>query len=319
MEKLWSVLVHLGTNFWFEKDNTRAQKENPGEADKVWKSPASPEMRFDEAEWKHYKETLRRAGVNAVVLDIGEGLVYPSHPELSSVGAWTPERLRAEADELRGMGIELIPKLNFSATHDAWLGEYSLRVSTPEYHDVCRALIADICGILHPRFFHLGFDEENYDNQKLYNHVVIRQGDAWWSDLIRLVGYVEEHGARAMMWSDYARERLEEFIERCPKSVVQCVWYYFSQFEEPLPPLCAIRVKPLTALAEAGFDIFPGGSLAYEDGNFEALVRYSAAHLPPERLLGFLQTTWEPVQPAWRELLERSASTITEARRAIGE
>lgn len=317
MEKLWSVLVHLGTNLWFEKGNTRAQKQFPDEAHKVWKSPASSEMRFDEEEWKRYKDVLHRAGVNAIVLDIAEGLVYPSHPELASKGAWTPERLASEAEDLRGMGIELIPKLNFSTTHDTWLGDYSLRVSTQEYHDVCRALIADICGILHPRFFHLGFDEENYENQRLYDHVVIRQGDSWWNDLVRLVGYVEEHGARAMMWSDYAREHLEEFIERCPKSVVQCVWYYFTQFEEPLPHSSVIRIRPLTALAEAGFDIFPGASLAYEDKNFDALARYSAAHIPPERLLGFLQTTWEPVQPEWREILDRSASSVEETRRAL--
>ena len=35
-----------------------------------------------------------------IVVDLGEGLVYPSHPELSIKGSWTPEKLRTELDRL---------------------------------------------------------------------------------------------------------------------------------------------------------------------------------------------------------------------------
>lgn len=317
MTKLWSLLVHLGTNMWLEKGNYRAVHEMPEEADRVYRQPASDVLRFDDEEWEIYLKAIVREGVNAIVFDIGEGLVYPSHPELACQGAWTPERLRKEAERLQSLGIEIIPKLNFSTAHDAWLGEYAYRVSTPEYHEVCRACIADVCRILHPRFFHLGFDEENYEIQKLYDYALIRQNDLWWNDLLRLIGYVEEQGARAMMWSDYAREHLDEFIERCPRSVVQCVWYYFSKFDEPLPYMNAIRVRPFTALAEAGFDIFPSGSLSFEDENFAALTRYCAQNVPHERLLGFMQTTWNSVTPEWRELLDHSAATVGEMRREL--
>ena len=314
MEKIWSVLVHLGTNLWLEKDNTSGLEKYPNEARKVWKQPASPVLRFDEATWEAYRAQLAAHGVNAIVLDIADGLVYPSHPELAVEGAWTAERLAREGELLRGMGIEVIPKLNFSTTHDVWLGEYAKMVSSQSYYDVCRDLINDVCAILHPRYFHLGMDEENYEIQQDYRYVVIRQREQWWHDLRYLVDCVEKNGARAMMWSDYAREHTEEVIENCPKSVIQCVWYYFSKFYGELSYAQEIRVRPLKALSEAGFDLFPGGSLEYEEGNFHALAAYCKKEVAHDRILGFLQTTWEAVTPEWTELLRKSAETVGETR-----
>ena len=40
-------------------------------------------------------------------------------------GSWEPDRFREELRRLRGLGIEPIPKLNFSGCHDLWLKDYS--------------------------------------------------------------------------------------------------------------------------------------------------------------------------------------------------
>ena len=95
-----------------------------------------------------------------VLIDLAEGLVYPSHPELAVKGSWSVERMRKELDRLRGMGLEPIPKLNFSTTHDLWLGEYHRMVSTKKYYEVCADLIRDVGEIFGtPRMIHIGFDE----------------------------------------------------------------------------------------------------------------------------------------------------------------
>lgn len=60
------------------------------------------------------------------------------------------------------LGIKLIPKLNFSATHDAWLGEYERMVSTKTYYTVCQDIINEIYEVFeHPDYIHLGMDEED--------------------------------------------------------------------------------------------------------------------------------------------------------------
>ena len=98
--------------------------------------------------------------------NLGEALAYPSHPELAVKGTWSISKMRRELDRLRGMGIEPIPKLNFSTTHNAWMKDWRHKVSTPEYLDTVDELIRDVAEIFdHPRFFHIGYDEETMGHQ----------------------------------------------------------------------------------------------------------------------------------------------------------
>lgn len=74
--------------------------------------------------WNELQQKMLGVGVNMVVIDLGDGVKYESHPEIAVRGAWSVKQLRQELAKLRKMGIEPIPKLNFSATHDIWLGPY---------------------------------------------------------------------------------------------------------------------------------------------------------------------------------------------------
>ena len=294
---------------WYEEGNTR------GGCKATWKSPASPDIRFERDTWEKYIVQLRESGNNALVIDVGEALLYKSHPEISCRGAWTHDEMKAELDRLNAMGFEVIPKLNFSTTHDTWMGKYAQMVSTPEYYAVCRDLIDEVCELFEPRFFHLGMDEEVYENQRLYNYVVIRQNELWWHDLYYLIDCVEKHGARAMMWSDYARHNAEEFIEKCPKSVVQCVWYYFDKFDlGNMEDKYECRVRPFKQLADAGFDQIPSGSVVYFDNNLQLLTEFCMKTIPKEHLLGFMQTTWEAVESRWQTLLDKGCESVRESR-----
>lgn len=309
-EKIWSTLVHLGTNLWYEEGNFRGQDEN-----KLWKSPASPDIRFDRTVWDEYLTHIKSNGVNTIILDVAEALQYKSHPEISCNGAWSHEEMKLEIDRLKDMGISIIPKLNFSTCHDAWLGIYSKMVSTPAYYNVCKDLIDEVCELFKPKFLHIGFDEEVYENQSKYDYVVIRQNDLWWHDLKFFNDCIKANGVRAMMWSDYARHKPQEFVEKCPKDIVQCVWYYFNEFgKEGLAPENEIRVRPIDILEDAGFDQLPTGSIEYYKENFELLVKYSKESISDNHLLGFMQTTWESVTPEWKEYLIDSTRVIKSAR-----
>lgn len=56
--------------------------------------------------------------------------MYKSHPELLRKGTWSHEISKAEVKRCRDVGIEIIPKRNFSATHHTRLGEYGRMMST---------------------------------------------------------------------------------------------------------------------------------------------------------------------------------------------
>lgn len=307
---MWGMLVHLGTNMWYDNGD-----EGHGGKTQLWEIAGSDKMRTDKNVWDRYMVYLKEKGVNTLVIDLGDGIVYDSHPELAIDGSWTKEQMRSEIIKLNEMGFELIPKLNFSTCHDSWLKEYSRMVSTPTYYKVCEDIIDEVCELFeYPRFFHIGMDEENYETQKHFSYVVVRQNDLWWQDLKRLVSHVEKHGARAVMWSDYMRSRPDEFVEKCPKSVVQCNWYYFNSFGDDRTEQDEIRIYPFELLEKHGFDQLPGGSMNYFDDNFKNLTEYCKKTISKEHLFGILQTTWTMVGEEWWEPLTRAADLVADTK-----
>lgn len=304
---IWGMLVHLSTNLWREEGNT----DHAGK--KVWEAPASPELRFDRALFDEYVEKMIASGINTIVLDLGDGMIYDSHPEIAVKGAYTKAEMRELIARLNARGIEVLPKLNFSSCHDYWMGEYARMLSTKIYYDVVRDLIDEVCELFHPRYFHIGMDEENYANQRYFDYAVIRQHDLWWHDLNYIVDCIEKNGARAWMFSDYARERADEYVAKSRKSVVQCSWNYFTELEGDLDEYHACRVLPFLKLEEAGFDQLPAGSNEYFADNLPALAVFCKKKIAPERLLGFIQTTWASVTPEWRDQLFSAADDVARA------
>jgi len=289
-------LLHLGTNMWREESVT--------------------ELNFDEPTWREITAAMPAAGFNMLVIDLGEGVVYPSHPELAVKGSWLPEKVRGEVARLKKLGLEAIPKLNFSTTHDAWLGPYERMVSTPEYYKVCTDLVRDAAEIFgKPRFFHLGFDEEGVRHQEMMPYMVLRQGELWWHDFLLLAKETEKSGARPWIWADKYWTEPGEFLERMPKSVLQSVWYYDKSFDvaelktheqeelrkERRRTVNWKRVQSFIDLDKAGFDQVPCGSNWACDENFGNLVSFCEKNLSLERKLGYLMAPWAMTVPGKKD------------------
>ena len=293
---IWGFMIQLGHNMW--KEAPLYGKPTPETRDNY----AQPYNRTDVKVWNEITEYIAKKGANLLLIDLGEGLIYPSHPELAVKGSWSPERMKEEIARLKCLGLEAIPKLNFSTCHDAWLKDYSHMVSTPEYYKVCADVIHDVCEIFgKPRLFHLGWDEERSRAQKSRRYLVERKGDLWWHDFLFTVREVEKHGVRPWIWSDKIWLAPEEFRKRMPKSVMQSPWHYdrFLHFvrntEEmlkldwPEPWAGALAFKEID---EAGYDTMPCGSTWAKQWNMEAVVRFSKKHLDNSRIKGFLMAPW---------------------------
>ncbi len=283
---IWANLLHLSYNMW--EDRVAPECPERGFA---------PYLRCDRGLWTDLTVHMAEVGMNMLVLDLGDGVQWQSHPELAVEGAWTCQELREELVRLRDLGLEPIPKLNFATTHDAWLGPYSRCVSTPLYYEACRDLIAEVVALFDgPRLFHLGMDEEGYDCQRYYEYVVIRQLDLWWHDLEVLVGEVTRNGSRAWIWSDDIWHHHDEFLARMPQSVLQSNWYYATRFDDEVVP-----ARSYVDLETAGYDQIPTGSNWSNDDNFHLTVEYCRRQVAPERLLGFMTAPWRPTLEKHRQ------------------
>jgi len=285
-------LLHLSYNMW---SDTPPPADCPEDRREIHFSPS---LQFDDALWRECLEAMAEAGMNMVVIDVGDGVCYETRPEIVCEGAWAPGRLRDELAFCRGLGIEPVPKLNFSACHDAWFGVYSRMLSTPRYYDACRDLINEVCELFDgPRLFHIGMDEETWEHQKGMLYAVVRQGALWWHDLNHLIACVERAGSRAWMWSDVLWHcEPDAFRRNVPLSVLQSNWYYGAQFPDDRGMVAASD-----RLEQWGYEQVPTGSTWSCRENYGRLVQYFRERIAPERLLGFMMADWRPTTPRWRE------------------
>jgi len=286
----WGYLIHLGFNMWEDREAPEIMERMPSRV-------ARPYLRCDQELWDDVARRFAEIGGNMFVIDLGEGVRYESHPELGCKKAWTPTKLKKELAKLRKLGIEPIPKLNFSTAHDTWLGPYARQVSTPIYYEVCKNLIEEVCELFdRPRLFHLGMDEETIGHQRYYAHAMVRQHELWWHDLHFLVNEVEKHNVRSWVWSDYGWNHPEMFWKHMPRSVMQSNWYYGNKFDTSIN-----YVKMYHELNARGYDQIPTGSNHNFVENMPMTVEYLQSIIDPALLHGYLQTPWRLTMPEFKD------------------
>lgn len=304
-EKMWCYLIHLADNMWHDT-----------EGDVV--SPWRPRLTCDDGVWREVTDFLPASGINTLVIDVGDALQYESHPEISIPGAWSKDKLRAELSRLRGMGLTPIPKLNFSAGHDAWLKDYARMLSTPAYYRVCEDLIREVAEVFdYPAFFHLGFDEENAVNQRSYNYVVIRQFDLWWHDAYFFFNACEKVGARPWIWGDYAWEHRDEFIEKMPRSVLISNWYYGTIRRGPDGKYDKVAPQTYVELDRAGFEQVPTSSTWTNWWNSRQTMELGRDVLTDDLVLGYMTAPWVFTTPDMKYALLNDAHIFGAAKRDI--
>jgi hypothetical protein len=311
-DMIWANLIHLSFNIWQDYTPKEYQTESypstyTAEEVTTWGNYFHPYLTCEKKVWDLIIKKMAASGMNMAVIDIGDGVQYESHPEISVKNAWTSKQLKEALNQMRKMGIEPIPKLNFSAGHKTWLGPYQYQISSPTYYEVCKDLIEEVIELFDkPRFLHLGMDEETCEHQKTYRYTSIRNMDLWWHDFLFLVEQVERMNVRSWIWSDKIwRDNTAEFLKKMPKTVLQSNWNYeengltFSEDNKPNDPIC----QAFFDLEEHGYDQVPTASLWLHgrwvnDDNFGRIVKHTKQVIAPERLKGFMQTTWMPcLQP----------------------
>ena len=90
-----SFLLHLGHNMWCDwyPEDMDVSTIKDGLPDR--------KLRCRDDFWRASVDYVASKGVNQVVIDVGEGLVFPRRPELGIEGSWSAEKLADVLDTLR--------------------------------------------------------------------------------------------------------------------------------------------------------------------------------------------------------------------------
>ena len=323
-KKIWAMLVHLSPNISRVNSST---------------------LTFQDDVWDYIVEEAEKTGLNTIVLDVGDGIQYASHPEISLPDAWTRKRVHNEVKRCREKGIALIPKLNFATPHHYWLGEYSRMVSTNIYYKVADDLIKEVYELFEkPEYIHLGFDEEDAKHVKGKELAIYRQGELFWHDLRYLMDSVIEAGAKPWIWSCPLFNNPEEYKKHIGiKDAVLSPWYYNAfrpehwtpvesraeyvayynegdyakmgiKFVEEDPFLVLFR-KVALPLMEEGYNYIPCASVFNRcDWNTHDLLEYFKLNAPDNQVLGFITAPWFSTTAKNKPYFEESFKFLKEAR-----
>jgi hypothetical protein len=284
---IWGYMIMLSNHMWADESSKNLR---------YFTNPAyTPENNVDIKTWDKIVTFLGERQYNLALIDVGDAIKYESHPEVSAPDAWDKDFLKKKLDEMRALGIEPIPKLNFSTCHDTWMKKYRRMVSTPEYYAFCSDVIREVCEAFdYPRFFHIGFDEEDETMQSNYEIITFRNQDLWWHDLFFMAKECEKHGARPWIWSDYIWRNEEIFLKNMSKSILQSNWFY-PQFQDWSNTKLSHRNKCIETyeiLDKHGFDQIPTCSTWNHIANPYQTVAHGKTVLTPELLKGFMTASW---------------------------
>ena len=302
MERIWAYFIQLGHNMWREPDSLiEGRGPNLAQATSRYRET----MYTDRNVWHDVIDFLPFCGFNAVIVDVGEGMQYESHPELAIPGAWSKDEIRAEVVRMRAMGLEPIPKLNFSSYHDAWLRDYSRMKGTAKYYEVVRELIDEVCEVFAPvKYFHVGMDEEDVPNHRK-PFTIIRSNDMWYHDLYFYMECTEKHGARPWVWGDYYRAHKDTFVQKMPKECIVTEACY-----ERVPKLGTNMqtffrgFQSMIEISHLGYDQVPCASTwACHQNMAQTIKFYFDRCVVDEHLLGFMSVPWQPTDEISRYVL----------------
>lgn len=327
-EKIWGILLHRSMNY------TRRLLGDT--------------LLFDDEAWINITKMAADCGVNTIILDLCDGIEYGSHPEIALKGAWTRKKVRDEVKRLADMGIKIIPKLNFSTSHDMWLGEYSRMISTTTYYNVCRDLIYEVYDLFgEPQYIHLGMDEEDAKHNANAQYVVFRQGELYWHDLRFLMDCVIDKGATPLIWSCALFDHPEEYKKYIGvEDAILSPWYYNAFRKEHYTPISSraeyvtyynegeyakmglkyVEEDPFLVnfrnvalpLMQEGYRYLPCASTVNKcPYNTMDLVEYFRDNAPDDQIMGFMTAPWTPAQVGNEHIFEESLRLLKEAKEAF--
>ena len=292
-QKMWAVLLHLGSNMWGKPGECHhyVQEQSIAYHDSLY---------CDMEVWHKVTEFLPQCGINTVLVDVGEAVLLDSHPELAVAGSLTKAEMKKELDRLRSLGLTPIPKFNFSCTHNGWLGKYNRMIGTKEYQQVCADIVDEMIDIFDkPEFFHLGFEEENVEYQKYYPVKIERSWRQKTDDALAMFDVCRKRGVRPWIWVDPQSIQgfggAERFRENVPKDVLLSNWwygdiYYAGEGERP-------GSKLYREIDEWGYEQVPTCSTWTCIHNPKQTLKYCKQYLKDEQVKGFMTASWLMTRP----------------------
>lgn len=291
-----AMLMHLSSNMWAKKGhsyNARKEVDDFIYRDKLF---------TDKETWIKVTDFCAECNMDTIFIDIGDGVILDSHPEIAVDGAWTKAEFKTELERLRLKGLTPLPKFNFSSAHSAWMGKYGYMVGTQVYYDFCKDIIEEVCDIFgSPEIFHIGMEEEDAASQKNRPIAIVRASHIMMRDINYLADVCKSKGARACIWLNFEMIKSfggkEIFCEKISKDIIMMPYYYGMVRSYYTEDEIHDTVKLMKELGEMGYDMIVCSSTWNWHLSMHDVMRYCKDNVDQKRILGYIMASWLLTEP----------------------
>ncbi len=259
---------------------------------------------------KAFFDVAASAGMNTVLMYLEDRVKTATYPYSPDAESYSPEQIKelvAYADKL---GLDLVPVVSPIGHTERFMrhpemkhiaelrgkiaGAYN-EAGVERYLATCPKLpatleffdkyITEVASLFPSKFFHIGFDEIwDMGYCELCKHDKIE--DLYFGAVTHFHGLLKKLGKDTMIWDDM----LEQFpwvMEKLPKDIVMCAWFYQYTEEYPVARFSTSRSYDVFRHFERlGFRYL---GAPWMRGSIDTLTAYAAKRKP----FGMLLTNWE--------------------------
>lgn len=259
---------------------------------------------------KSFFDVCADAGMNMVVMYLEDRIKTECYPYSHDKESYSKEEIKELVSYAEGLGLELVPVVSpighterfmrhselkplaelykglagafNKAGEEVYLATCPSRKETLEFFD---AYITEVAELFPGRYFHIGFDEiwdmgfcdacKDKKLEELYLNAVVH-----FHDLLKGLG------KETMIWDDM----IEEFpwiIDKLPKDIVMCAWFYDYVGRYPIARFSTGRSFDIfKQFEEKGFRYL---ACPWQRGSLDSLTTYASKYRP----MGMFLTNWE--------------------------
>ena len=173
-------------------------------------------------------EVMRKmadTGMDMLVLDVGDAVKFKAYPQLHRPYSVPLSTYRALVKQAQGMGLTVIPKLNFARgddMHNAWMHPFDELVNIETYCRHAVQMILELSEGLNIRYFHIGMDEDDRDAETFANTIK------------EIHDELARRKIRTIIWADVERRfaRHQKFLAAypvLPRDIIMMPWGYLTK------------------------------------------------------------------------------------------
>lgn len=196
----------------------------------------------------YLRRTVVDQKINAVGLEIRQGMRFDKHPELAGPAAYSKQEVRRLVEFLRGRGVEVFPLIE-ALGHAEWLviprpelqedgDTHTLCTRHPAAREVLRDCFDEALELFEPQYIHFGLDEIRWQTDKVAQEKRcprcrgLDKRRLFVEQVQWLAEYARARRVKMLMWADMVlREhnggppyQLADTLGDLPRDVIMCDW-----------------------------------------------------------------------------------------------